>query len=377
MAVEEQTDVSRGFSSISQGTSFGQRLTITNRTVSKLSLYLIRVGSPGGTVTFSIRAVSGDTVLLTKLQGNANDISTSAAWYEVEFDTPININEEVYLLVTSSSGGVGNLLNVYDSNGVSVKASEYMVQRSAGGTYTRYDGTVNGSNGAGLDSDFGYKYTYEISATPTVTTQAVTSISGTTATGNGNITSLGVPDPTAHGVCYVTEAVYDGGNHPPTIADSTTDEGAASATGAFTSAMSVLTAGIKYILRGYATNSQGTSYGNEVEFTANKGTVFPIDPLLRTSGIVRTFWAGIGGQSVYQTQLMLGGLESIYISPISKREPESAVKPQELPTGAGYTQVDFQRWLASGVSPGLIQAIFGHFPTYEEWLKLKAAGGLP
>jgi hypothetical protein len=41
----------------------------------------------------------------------------------------------------------------------------------------------------------------------TVTTQAVTNISTTTATGNGNITSLGVPNPTSHGVCWNTTGV--------------------------------------------------------------------------------------------------------------------------------------------------------------------------
>jgi len=96
---------------------------------------------------------------------------------------------------------------------------------------------------------------------PTVTTQAVTAITGTTATGNGNITDLGDPNPTAHGVCYSTTEM-------PTIADSTTDEGAASATGAFTTSMTNLTPGTLYYVRAYATNAAGTGYGQQVSFTA-------------------------------------------------------------------------------------------------------------
>ncbi|MEN6462753.1 MAG: DNRLRE domain-containing protein, partial [Syntrophomonas sp.] len=55
--------------------------------------------------------------------------------------------------------------------------------------------------------------TYVPNSPPTVTTQAVSAITASTATGNGTITNLGVPNPTAHGVCWNTS-----GN--PTTADS-------------------------------------------------------------------------------------------------------------------------------------------------------------
>ncbi|RLC13643.1 MAG: hypothetical protein DRI24_15315 [Deltaproteobacteria bacterium] len=94
---------------------------------------------------------------------------------------------------------------------------------------------------------------------PTVTTQAVTDITTTTATGNGNITDLGIvpPNPTAHGVCWNT-----GGT--PTTDDSLTNEGAVSATDAFTSTITVLSPNTTYYVRAYATNTAGTSYGNQV-----------------------------------------------------------------------------------------------------------------
>jgi len=95
-----------------------------------------------------------------------------------------------------------------------------------------------------------------------VTTQAVTGIGTTTATGNGNITSLGSPNPTQHGVCWNTTGT-------PTIAGSKTEEGAAAATGAFTSNITGLTPNTTYYVRAYATNTAGTSYGNEVTFPTN------------------------------------------------------------------------------------------------------------
>lgn len=96
----------------------------------------------------------------------------------------------------------------------------------------------------------------------TVTTQAVTVISGTTATGNGNVTSLGYPNPTQHGHCWNTTGT-------PTTADSKTQNGVASATGAFTSAITGLVAGTIYYVRAYATNTAGTSYGGSTSFKAD------------------------------------------------------------------------------------------------------------
>jgi len=101
---------------------------------------------------------------------------------------------------------------------------------------------------------------------PTVTTQAVSSITSTTATGNGYITALGTPNPTAYGVCWGTSV-----NPDVTLATKTT-QGAASATGAFTSPITGLTPGTTYHVRAYATNTAGTSYGDDVTFTTAETT---------------------------------------------------------------------------------------------------------
>ncbi|MFZ4550025.1 MAG: hypothetical protein ACOYN4_21425, partial [Bacteroidales bacterium] len=100
-------------------------------------------------------------------------------------------------------------------------------------------------------------------SSPTVTTQAVSSIAATTATGNGNITSLGVPNPTAYGVCWNTTGT-------PTISDSKVDKGAASATGTFTASMTDLIPNTTYYVRAYATNTASTSYSaGDVSFTTS------------------------------------------------------------------------------------------------------------
>ena len=102
--------------------------------------------------------------------------------------------------------------------------------------------------------------------------------------------------------------------------------------------------------------------------------VYPTDPLLRVSGIRRTFWAGVGGQSVYQTEIVLGGLSTTFISPIGSREPQGAVPPQELPAEEGLRHSDYLAWLNSFTSPQIIFLIFGKMPSYEDWVAFKQAG---
>lgn len=117
-------------------------------------------------------------------------------------------------------------------------------------------------------NSIGTSYGDEVSFTtngvaPTVTTQAVTVITSTTATGNGNITNLGVPNPTQFGVAWST------GHNPDVTLPTKTTQGAAAATGAFTSNIITLSPNTKYYVKAYATNVAGTSYGDEVSFTTN------------------------------------------------------------------------------------------------------------
>ena len=97
---------------------------------------------------------------------------------------------------------------------------------------------------------------------PTVTTQAVSAITTTSATGNGTIAAPGLPNPTQHGVVWSTSP-------NPTTADSKTDDGPVSGAGTFTSSITGLTPGTLYHVRAYATNDVGTAYGEDVTFTAH------------------------------------------------------------------------------------------------------------
>ena len=94
-------------------------------------------------------------------------------------------------------------------------------------------------------------------AIPSVTTGNVTNITSTTATCAGNVTSEGVSSVTSRGVCWST-------SQNPTIADSKTTAG--TGVGAYTSNITDLSPNTTYYVRAYATNSEGTAYGEQKTF---------------------------------------------------------------------------------------------------------------
>ena len=101
-------------------------------------------------------------------------------------------------------------------------------------------------------------------AAPELTTAEITSISQRTAISGGNITNDNGASVTARGVCW---SIVTG----PTTADSKTTDG--TGTGSFVSNLTGLEGGTTYSVRSYATNNEGTSYGNEITFTTVSATL--------------------------------------------------------------------------------------------------------
>lgn len=101
---------------------------------------------------------------------------------------------------------------------------------------------------------------------PTVTTTEVVNIAQTTATCGGNVTSDGGAPVTVRGVCWSTSS-------NPTTSDSKTENG--SGTGGYLSSITGLTENTTYHVRAYATNSAGTSYGNQQTFSTLQNPTLP------------------------------------------------------------------------------------------------------
>lgn len=117
-----------------------------------------------------------------------------------------------------------------------------------------------------------YTGTIEVTATaivlPTVTTTQPGNPGMTTAGTGGNITHTGGAAITARGVVYGTAP------NPHLDDDPFTTDGTGN--GSFTSLLTSLTPNTTYYVRSYATNSEGTSYGNEYSFTTLEETTYAI-----------------------------------------------------------------------------------------------------
>lgn len=90
-----------------------------------------------------------------------------------------------------------------------------------------------------------------------LSTAAISSKTAVSAISGGNITSDGGSGVTARGVCWSKSP-------NPTLANSKTSDG--TGTGEFASSITGLELFTMYYVRAYATNSVGTSYGNEISF---------------------------------------------------------------------------------------------------------------
>jgi uncharacterized protein (TIGR02145 family) len=93
-----------------------------------------------------------------------------------------------------------------------------------------------------------------------VSTGTVTNITSTTASCSGNVISNGGSSVTASGVCWST-------SENPTVANSKTTDGAD--LGPYTSIITGLSPNTIYYVRAYATNSEGTAYGEQKSFKTN------------------------------------------------------------------------------------------------------------
>lgn len=185
----------------------------------------------------STSAIGGSLSLITFSFTGANRITLSASTqYVVMFD---------YSTATSDSDIVGIS---YDFTSPSHGGNE---------AYLNQAGWTTSS------SDLCF-YVYGDTVAPTVTTQNCSSVTFNSATGNGNITATGGASVSRRGFCYKVGTSGD-----PTTSDSTAYDDGTFDIGAYTKAITGLSADTGYRVRAYAINSVGTSYGTTVQLTTS------------------------------------------------------------------------------------------------------------
>ena len=161
-------------------------------------------------------------------------------------------------LKSTTKGLLPPRMTYVERNTISSPAQGLMIYCTDCGSYGEpqfYNGSswVNMIGGAGL--------TPPPAVAPTT---AASSITKTTATADGNVTSDYGNAITTRGICWSTA-------QNPTTADAKTTE--TGTTGIFSSNMTGLTPGNTYYVRAYATNAMGTGYGTQMSFKSADYTI--------------------------------------------------------------------------------------------------------
>lgn len=157
---------------------------------------------------------------------------------------------------------------------------------ACGTSYTRYVWAYNAS-GCYSSATTLTQTTASCLTAPSISTSAVSNIGSTSATLNGNITNTGGANVTVRGFKYSTTNNFD-----PLTSGTILSESGSFGTGTFTANLSGLSTTTTYYIRSYATNSIGTTYGDQVSFTSLIQTDFSY------TGGVQTFVVPAGVTSV-------------------------------------------------------------------------------
>ena len=236
---------------------------------------------PSGTVNVTYLSIKDSTAsggASFVADSNSVNVSGNTGW---TFGSPIapTVTDSVATSVTGNQA-TGNG-NVTADGGSAITERGFVLDVNANPTVANTKFIIIGTTGSftgslsGLSVNTTYHYrAYAINTigtsygtdqsfttpanAPTVTGTVATSITQTSAIGNGNVTSDGGGTISERGIVWATSA-------NPTTANS--KQTALGTTGAFTASMSGLTQLTTYHYRAYAINATGTSYGADQTFT--------------------------------------------------------------------------------------------------------------
>ena len=216
--------------------------------------------SSAGTGYGEVMSFTTLTIYPPSVQTNsASNITTTGATLsgDVTFDGNTTVTARGFMYGTDAN----NLTQSVQSGSGTGSFTKTLTGLSYGTTYY-YKAFATNSGG----TSYGDVRTFTTIAVylPTVTTGTASSISAANATLSGNVTFDGNATVTARGFVYGTSA----NNLSQTVQSG-------SGTGSFTKALTGLSSSTTYYYKAYATNSEGTGYGEVMTFTttASTGTV--------------------------------------------------------------------------------------------------------
>ena len=249
----------RAYATNQIGTSYGTQRTFTTTNG------LPSVNTASVTNITSTTAVSGGNVTYE----NGFTVSSRGVVWSTSPNPTIQNNQGI----TVNGSGIGD----FTSNLIGlIPSARYFVRAYA----TNSSGTTYGQQMSFIALD----------GLPVVTTSPVTNITATSAQSGGTVSSDGGFSVTARGVVWSQTPLPDLQNNEGYTTDG-------SGLGNFTSNMTGLTLDTYYYVRAYATNSIGTTYGNQVEFITDAGNT----PTVTTAAITNiTTTTATGGGDVTQ-----------------------------------------------------------------------------
>lgn len=218
----------------------------------------------------------------TRSNGGTASGSHYAAYFNYSASTSLTLDNNDYYV--SGSGGVlgryagsnittgSVMVTGKDAASVNVNTGFANPTGTAAVDFKPSNATLIGATGTGIVTDYSGATrniptmgAWEVAPSndlPTLAaTVAATSITASGASTGGEVTAIGTSAVLARGVCWSTTT----GPTLPTT--NKTEDG--SGIGSFASTITGLSAGTKYYVRAYATNTTGTAYGEEMNFTTS------------------------------------------------------------------------------------------------------------
>ena len=220
----------RAYATNSKGTNYGNEVSFTTFALYKPTLTTNSITNISATGAISGGVISSD--------GGTSITAKGICWSTTSNPT---------ITSNKTNDGSGSLSFKSQLSGLQEGTKYYVRAYATNSKGTSYGNELN--------------FTTTAINKPTLTTNTISNISSTRATSGGVISSDGGASIIAKGICW---SIFSN----PTVANNKTNEG--SGVESFTSQMTGLKEGVMFYVRSYATNSKGTSYGQEVSFTANE-----------------------------------------------------------------------------------------------------------
>ena len=237
------------------------------------------ITSNNGSKQLTITATNS-TVLATLNTLAATNVKTTTATLngEILTDGSPKYSERGFVYSESSMPTIGSCIKKITSTLTNSKTySATVTGLTKGKTYYVRAYAINASEEAYSTNEVSFTPS---DALPQVSTQAVTNISRTTgkATFNGTIIDEGEPTYTERGFVFAT-------THNPMVESDKKVVASGKGSGEFVANASGLVVGNTYYIRAYATNTQGTAYGEEVvaDFKAIAPTVATVSVEFKSS----------------------------------------------------------------------------------------------